>query len=69
MSIETLLELSDNHEVVDIWKAVDIFLDLRRESPELADAALAAIGVSEGGPSIILGERLRKITLDYKESL
>lgn len=69
MSIETLLELSDNHEVVDIWKAVDIFLDLRRESPELADAALAAIGASEGGPSIILGERLRKITLDYKESL
>ena len=69
-SIEHLIEIADSNEVVDIWRVVDHLLDLRSQAENTAsvDEALASVGVVEDGPSIILGERVKKIIKDYQES-
>lgn len=65
--IESLLELADKGEVVDIWKVVDHLLDLRLEIGNSVDAALISVGVSKDGPSIILGERVKRIVDDHRD--
>lgn len=69
MSVEALLELSETGEVVDIWRVADLLLDLRKENPRLADKALHDLGIQEDGPTIILGERIKKIVSEYQENL
>ena len=72
MTLQSLSEMAESGQVVDIWKVANVLLDWRNELEDTEDkqkveAMISELGIQPEGPSIVLSDKVKRLIEMYHQ--